>query len=70
MTVYVRIVEFDIHMQCICLRFGLPYVGVSYGILIPKKFIHFYFVSLLACVSHKTLKFFGPVKFSGVSGYR
>ena len=70
MTVYVRIVDFDIHMQYICLRFRLPCVGVSYSILIPENFLHLYLVRVLAGVSHKTRKFFGPVKFSGVSGYR
>ena len=69
MTVYVRIVVFDIHIQYICLRFRLPCVGVSYSILIPENFMHLYLVRVLACVSHKTPKFFGPVKFSGVSAW-
>ena len=63
MTVYVPIVEFDIHMQCICLRFRLPCVGVSYSILIPEKFIHFYFVVFLRAFLTRPVNFSGPLSF-------
>ena len=46
-----RIVEFDTHVRYICLRFRLPFVGVSQSTVIPENFIYFCLFRVLVIVS-------------------
>ena len=46
-----RIAEFDTHVTYICLRFRLPFVGVSQSTVIPENFIYFCLVRVLIIVT-------------------